>query len=174
MRFIPKGRWRIAVYLGTLIACALGGFWLYLAVFASPINLTNFHKLLAAGSRAEVERILDGPATIVREARPKPGPRAFSQGVFINWDQDAIPVPGWESPKKFPVPAPSLGEFAHRWAGFMVPRMDQSRIAEIHIWDAPDARIAVSFDDEGRVLEGKFQDRITWRYKLARWFPGSK
>jgi hypothetical protein len=53
----------------------------------------------------------------------------------------------------------------------MLPFREGRSIVEVAEWDGPEARIIVSFDDEGRVVGTRCLQRVSWRWKLHRWLP---
>ena len=176
MQLSRSKRWRCVGFATAFVVIAIGNFWLYLIATRSAVNRANFGRLQKGLTRAEVEAILGGPATKARPAQElvKRGPKGL-EAVIVN--EGFQPIPGidheygsapyeWGSGK--------LGDLDAKATQFGRAKSEIREIADVHLWDGPEARIIVSFDDEGRVAGARIIQRVTWRYKLQQCLPWLK
>jgi hypothetical protein len=177
MRWIRSKRcWRYLALAAALIALGIVGFWLFVTDTHSPINAANFDKVIRSKTRSEVEAIL-GAATN-RKPVHELVKRGFSGVEAIIVGEGFQPIPGMSQDYSKPLfeelGSGLLGDLSSTGIEYTPPGIDTQDIAEVHIWDGPEARIVVSFDKEGRLAGTRFIDRITWRYKLHELLPWLK
>jgi hypothetical protein len=171
MRFRGR-RWPWCILV---LVLAVGSFWIYVAATRSAVNNRNFLKLKSFMSRAEVEAILGGPSTTTRRAEELliRGP----DGVKAVDPKDGFhPIPGMmhEYSELWMTGSDNWGDVSKGAFEFARAKGDMDQITDVAIWDGPEARIVVSFDDSAEVMGARFQSRVTLRYKLqqsAPWLP---
>jgi len=173
MRIYPHGRWQRRLWWTALFVLAVAGFWIYLVATRSPVNVRTMVKLnedleRRDMDRAEVEERLGGPAT---SSRPLIPPRKTGELVPFKSLEEIIPGTDTSHPGLVQPTPPKLGDLSGNAFEMMLPFREGRSIVEVAVWDGPEARIIVSFDDEGRVVGARFLERISWRSKLHRWLP---
>src|SRR5262245_11945448 len=176
MPFIRSKRWRYFGLAAALLALGTVGLWILLIDTHSPINAANFDKVIRSKTRSEVEKIL-GAATNMKPVHElvKRGPGGV-EAIIVG--EGFQPIPGMSQEYSKPLfeelGSGLLGDLSSVGIEYSPPGIDPQDIAEVHIWDGPEARIVASFDKEGRLAGTRFIDRITWRYKLHQLLPWLK
>ena len=176
MQFLRSKRWRYVGFAAAFVVIAIGGFWLYLIATTSAITYANFAKLKINMTYAEVEGILGGPSTKARPAQElvKRGLKGLEPVIVTEGFQ---PIPGIDHEygrAQYEWGSGKLGDLDAKAIQFGRAKSGIREIADVHLWDGPEARIIVSFDDEGRVAGARIIQRVTWRYKVQQWLPWLK
>ena len=173
MQFYPQGRWQRRLWWAALVTLGITGFWVYLVATRSPINIRTWVQLSEDMqhreiSRAEIEERLGGPPIHTRILNPT---RKVGETVpFVSVDQM---IPGTLTSYSGGVidTPPKVGDLTAATVE-MFPTLRKGRtIVELAIWDGPEGRMIVSFDDHARTAGVRFQARLTWRSKLREWLP---
>jgi len=176
MPFVRSKRWRYVGLAAALIVFGTLGLWILLIDSHSPINAANFDKVIRSKTRSEVEEIL-GAATNMKPVHElvKRGPGGV-EAIIVG--EGFQPIPGmaqeYSKPLFEELGSGLLGDLSSTGGEYSAPGIDPQDIAEVHIWDGPEARIVVSFDKQGRLAGTRFIERITWRYKLKEALPWLK